>query len=82
MIALQGNSHGDVIMNPTVQEILDDLHAAERELQGYEKKYGLRSEHFYDCFQAGLIEDNGNFDFQVWAGLCEAKHDLERRHQS
>jgi hypothetical protein len=64
-----------------MQEILADLHAAERELQGYEKKYGLRSEYFYDCFQAGLIEDNGNFDFQVWAGLCEAKHDLERRYK-
>lgn len=68
-------------MNPTLQEILDDLHAAERELQGYEKKSGLRSELFYDYFQAGMIEDSGNFDFQVWAGLIEAKNDLERRYR-
>jgi len=68
-------------MNPTLQEILDDLHAAERELQGWEKKYGLRSEFFHDCFLAGLIEDAGNFDFQVWAGLLEAKQDLERRYK-
>lgn len=68
-------------MKPTLQEILSDLHAAEQEIQGYEKKYSLRSDYFYDYFQAGLIEDNGNFDFQVWAGLVEAKQDLERRYK-
>lgn len=68
-------------MNPTLYEILDDVHAAERELQLYEKKYGLRSDFFYDCFQAGAVEDEGNFDFQVWAGLIESKRDLERRYK-
>ncbi len=68
-------------MNPTLQEILADLHATESELQAWEKKYGLRSDFFYDCFSAGLIEDAGNFDFQIWAGLCEAKRDLERRYK-
>ena len=63
-------------MNITLRDILSDLHAAERELQSYEKKYGLRSDFFYDCFHAGLTEDAGNFDFQVWAGLVEAKRDL------
>lgn len=67
-------------MNPTLQEILDDLHAAERELQKYEKKYGLRSDIFYDYFLAGLTEDAGNFDFQMWAGYVESKRDLERRY--
>ncbi len=67
-------------MNPTRKEIAEDLHVAERELQSFEKQYGLRAELFYDYFQAGLIEDDGNFDFQVWAGLVEAKRDLERRH--
>ena len=71
----------EFVMNPTLQEILSDLHAAERELQGYERKYGLRSELFFEYFKAGLIEDEGNFDFQVWAGLEEAKVDLERRYK-
>jgi len=69
------------MMNPALQDILDDLHAAERELQKYEKKYGLRSEFFYDCFMAGLTEDDGNFDFQMWAGYYESTRDLERRYK-
>ncbi len=68
-------------MNPTLQEILSDLHAAERESQSYESRYGLRSEIFLEYFKAGLIEDEGNFDFQIWAGLEETKADLERRYK-
>jgi len=69
-------------MNLTLQEILDDLHAAERELQEYEKKYSLRSEFFYDCYQAGLVEDDGsNSDIHAWAGIFEIKGDLERRYK-
>ncbi|MCI0694386.1 hypothetical protein L0337_20555 [candidate division KSB1 bacterium] len=68
-------------MNLSLQEILDDLHAAERELQNYEKKYHLRSETFYDYFLAGVIDDEGNADFQAWAGIIEIKRDLERRYK-
>jgi PhoPQ-activated pathogenicity-related protein len=68
-------------MNLTLQEILDDLHAAELELQNYEKKYKLRSEAFYDYFTAGVIEDEGNPDFQSWAGIFEIKRDLEGRYK-
>ena len=68
-------------MDLTLQEILDDLHAAELELQNYEKKYKLRSETFYDYFITGVIEDEGNPDFQSWAGILEIKRDLERRYK-
>ncbi len=68
-------------MNPKLQEILDDLHSAERELQPYEKKYGMRSEFFYELFCEGLIEDNANFDFQTWAGIYEIKLDRERQYR-
>jgi hypothetical protein len=68
-------------MKPTLEDILDDIHAAERELQKYEKKYRVRSDSFYECFMAGLIEDAGNFDFQKWAGYCESKHDLEQLYK-
>lgn len=68
-------------MNTKLQEILADLHAAERELQPYEQKYGMRSEFFYELFCDGLIEDNANFDFQAWAGIYEIKQDRERRYR-
>jgi len=69
-------------MNLTLQEILEDLHAAELELQNYEKKYSLRSEFFYDYYQAGVVEDDGsNSDFHAWAGIFEIKRDLERRYK-
>ncbi|MDZ7363446.1 MAG: hypothetical protein ONB46_22410 [candidate division KSB1 bacterium] len=50
-------------MNPNLIDILKDLHIVERELQRYEEKYGLRSDFFFECFSAGLVEDDGNFDF-------------------
>ncbi len=68
-------------MKPTLQDILDDIHAVERELQKYEKKYRARSDSFYECFMAGLIEDAGNFDFQMWAGNFESKRDLEQLYK-
>lgn len=71
-------------MNSTlqdIQDILDDLHVAEHELLKYEKKYGLRSDFFYDCFSAGLTEDDGNFDLLRWAGYFESKRALERRYR-
>ena len=68
-------------MNAKLPEILADLHAAERELQPYEEKYGMRSEFFYELFCDGLIEDNANFDFQAWAGIYEIKQDRERQYR-
>jgi len=68
-------------MNLSLQEILDDIHAAERELKNYEQKYHLRSETFYDYFLAAVIDDEGNPDFQAWAGIIEIKRDLERRYK-
>ena len=68
-------------MNPKLHEILADLHAAERELQPYEDRYGMRSEFFYELFCEGLIEDEANFDFQAWAGIYEIKLDRERQYR-
>jgi len=68
-------------MKLTVGDILEDLHAAEREIQPFEKKYHMRSEYFYELFNEGLIEDNANFDFQAWAGIYEIKLDRERQYK-
>ena len=61
-----------------MQDLRDDVKAAEQKLLNYEKKYGVSSKSFHDCFRAGLIEDGGNFDFQMWAGYFESKRDLEQ----
>jgi len=68
-------------MKLSVENILEDLHTAEREIQPYEKKYHMRSEFFYELFKEGLIEDNANFDFQAWAGIYEIKLDRERQYK-
>lgn len=68
-------------MKLSIKEILFDLHSSERELQDYEKKYNMRSEYFYELFKEGLIEDEGNFDFQAWAGIYEIKLDRERQYK-
>jgi len=65
-------------MNPTLRDLQDDLKAAEQEVLKYEKKYGVPSKSFHDCFLAGLIEDCGNFDLLKWAGYFESKRDLEQ----
>ena len=70
-----------VNMKLSIKEILFDLHSSERELQDYEKKYNMRSEYFYELFKEGLIEDEGNFDFQAWAGIYEIKLDRERQYK-
>jgi len=68
-------------MNPTLKDILNDLHVAERELQKYEEKYGVRSDFFYDSFSAGLDEEDGNFDLLRWAGFFKSKLALERLYK-
>jgi len=68
-------------MNPTLKDILNDLHAAERELQKYEEKYSLRSDFFYESFSAGLTEEDGNFDLLRWAGYFESRRELERLYR-
>ncbi|MBC8180925.1 hypothetical protein H8E88_07360 [candidate division KSB1 bacterium] len=69
-------------MRLSVEDILEDLHAAEREIQPYEKKYHMRSEYFYELYKEGLIEDKTNFDFQAWAGIYEIKLDRERLYKN
>lgn len=69
-------------MNLTVQEILEDLHAAENDCQKFEKKYGVLSEYFYVAYMNGSLEDNGNPDFALWAGSYEVKLDREKAYRN
>jgi hypothetical protein len=69
-------------MKLTVQEILEDLHAAESDCQSFEKKYGVLSEYFYAAYMNGSLEDNGNPDFALWAGAYEVKLDREKAYRN
>ena len=69
-------------MDSTIQDILEDLHAAENKCQKFEKKYGVRSELFYDAYTNGWLDDEGNPDFAEWSGFYKSKLDRERRYRA
>jgi len=69
-------------MKLTIQEILEDLHAAERDCQAFEKKYGVISEYFYLAYMNGSLEDTGNPDFALWAGSYEVKLNREDAYRN
>jgi hypothetical protein len=66
----------------TLADILEDLHAAENRCQEFEKKYGVRSEFFFDAYSNGWLDDDGNPDFAEWAGFCKIKLDREQRYRA
>jgi hypothetical protein len=67
---------------PIKHVILEDLHAAENRCQEFEKKYGVRSEFFFDAYSNGWLDDDGNPDFAEWAGFCKLKLDREQRYRA
>lgn len=69
-------------MEHKLQYILEDLHAAENKCQEFEKKYGVRSEFFFDAYTNGWLEDNGNPDFAEWAGFYKSKLDREKKYRA
>lgn len=54
-------------------DILLDIHALEEELIGFEQKYGILSEIFYEAYKKGEEPENENWvlDFNEWAGIYE-----------
>ncbi|MDW7680434.1 MAG: hypothetical protein SCK70_07700 [bacterium] len=69
-------------MELTLQDILEDLHAAENKCQEFEKKYGVRSEFFFDAYSNGWLNDEGNPDFAEWSGFDKSKLDREKRYRA
>ena len=62
-----------------LQDIIQDLHALEKRIRAYERKYSVTSRDFYELYQAGLLDDDGfekTLEFTRWAGAYEIK--LER----
>lgn len=62
-------------MDLSVEDILDDLHALDRELAAFESKYQMLSEDFFALYQRGGVEDS--LDIHEWAGLYKAKLNLK-----
>lgn len=62
-------------------EILQDIHALEEDLLMYERKYGIRSQTFYESYMQGdePADDAWVLDWNDWAGAYEIW--LERQEQ-
>lgn len=72
----------------TAQQFLADIHALEKELLDFERKYGVRSETFYAAFLSGEEPENEDWtlDFGEWASVyrtwlsrqAEYRNEIER----
>ncbi len=62
-------------MELSLDDILEDLHAAERICQEYERKYGVLTEDFYQLYVNGELECHK--DFGMWAAYHEIKKHRE-----
>jgi len=52
-----------------LSDILDDLQIAEQGLRKFERRYWISSEHFFELYSQGLLDDGENLeDFSEWAG--------------
>ncbi len=65
-------------MEITIDDVLEDLIAVEPLLLNYEKKYKVRTPHFYKLYKDGKLEER--WDFIDWAGLYEIKLDREESY--
>lgn len=63
----------------TLDDIIEDLIAIEPLLLNYEKKYKVRTPHFYKLYKQGKLEER--WDFIDWAGLYEIKLDREEAYE-
>lgn len=66
---------------PSIEEIIETLHAVKDICFRYEKKYNMLSEQFFELYSQGLLDDDGlNFDFADWAGSYKTVLDCQRAY--
>jgi hypothetical protein len=53
----------------TLDDLLQDIHTLEEEIRIYERKYGVRTETFYEAYESGQepAEDSWVLDWAAWA---------------
>ena len=67
------------VTDMTIEQLIQDLHALEIELQKFEKKYNLLSPFFYQLYKAGKLECDR--DYLKWAGLYQIKLRRYRKYK-
>ncbi len=68
----------------TLEEIIADIHALNKELAEYERKYNLLTKNFYELYTNGELRDEEVEeirDFSRWAGLYEIRLNRERLYE-
>ncbi len=64
----------------TLEDVLRDIHALNRELESFEKKYGLLSKDFYELYVRGKLRDEEIEEideYGQWAAVYRMKHPRE-----
>ncbi len=66
-----------------LSDLLADIHILNKELAGFEYKYGLLSEAFYDWYNRGHEpeEDAWLMDWAEWAGLYKSRQRLVAQYR-
>ncbi|HOU11924.1 MAG TPA: hypothetical protein PKZ84_02325 [Anaerolineae bacterium] len=64
-----------------LDDIVQDIHVLEQDLQTFERKYGVLSETFYESYMEGEEPEDDSWvrDWSAWAGAYEIW--LRRREQ-
>jgi hypothetical protein len=63
----------------TLNEIIQDIHGIEADLEELERRYGLLSADFYHLYKAGELEQTR--DFIRWVAYYETKLDRTPRYR-
>ncbi len=76
----------------SLRSLLADIHALERELLDFERRYGIRSETMYAAYVAGEEPEDEAWvlDFGEWASIyklwlqrqAEYRNEVQRRQQA
>ncbi|MDH7487755.1 MAG: hypothetical protein QHJ81_15965 [Anaerolineae bacterium] len=67
----------------TLYELIQDIHALDRELQRYEEKYSLLSEDFYELYISGKLRDENIEeidDYGSWAAFYRMRQQRRRKY--
>lgn len=67
----------------TILEVIQDIHALDKELQRYEEKYGLLSEDFYELYTSGALRDEEIEEideYGSWAAFYRMRQRRKRKY--
>ena len=62
-----------------IHRIKREIAIMQRDLEEYEKQYGMSSDKFYEQFESGELGDSQ--DFIVWSGIYEMQMDCKQKLQ-